>query len=67
MSENKKRKIEYQCHYCDKAYKKPSKLDEHERSHTGEVNTCINKLFTVLITLVRDLLFALSLNATKLL
>ncbi|KAI7907554.1 uncharacterized protein BX663DRAFT_491277 [Cokeromyces recurvatus] len=34
--ETKKRKIDYKCQYCDKSYKKPSKLTEHERSHTGE-------------------------------
>lgn len=33
----KKRKVEYKCQYCDKTYKKPSKVIEHERSHTGEV------------------------------
>lgn len=32
----KRRKVEYHCKYCDKSYLKPSKLEEHERSHTGE-------------------------------
>lgn len=34
---NKRQKIEYKCQHCDKTYKKPSKVVEHERSHTGEV------------------------------
>jgi aspartate carbamoyltransferase regulatory subunit len=34
---NKKRKIEHKCSYCEKTYKKLCKLAEHERSHTGEV------------------------------
>ncbi|OBZ81879.1 Transcription factor IIIA [Choanephora cucurbitarum] len=33
---NKRRKTSYDCQYCDKSYRKPSKLTEHERSHTGE-------------------------------
>lgn len=34
-------KKRYQCTYngCNKAYSKPSRLVEHERSHTGEVST----------------------------
>lgn len=30
----------YQCSYkgCEKAYTKPSRLEEHERSHTGQVS-----------------------------
>ena len=30
----------YQCSYkgCEKAYTKPSRLEEHERSHTGHVS-----------------------------
>ncbi|PVV00863.1 hypothetical protein BB560_004735 [Smittium megazygosporum] len=27
---------EYSCSFCDKVYRKPSKLQEHIRSHTGE-------------------------------
>ncbi|PVU93770.1 hypothetical protein BB559_003170 [Furculomyces boomerangus] len=27
---------QYKCSFCEKIYKKPSKLEEHERSHTGE-------------------------------
>lgn len=39
MSEtSKRRKVEYSCQYCEKTYKKPSKLSEHERTHTGEVD-----------------------------
>ncbi|GAA5817068.1 hypothetical protein MFLAVUS_010605 [Mucor flavus] len=33
---SKRRKVEYSCQYCDKSYKKPSRLAEHERTHTGE-------------------------------
>ena len=34
-----KRKKRYSCTFegCDKAYSKPSRLAEHERSHTGDV------------------------------
>jgi len=39
----------YQCTYkgCEKAYTKPSRLEEHERSHTGHVSFFItlSKLF----------------------
>lgn len=33
-------KRRYQCTYerCEKAYTKPSRLEEHERSHTGDVS-----------------------------
>jgi hypothetical protein len=33
----------YQCTWkdCGKAYSKPSRLEEHERSHTGEVRHCL--------------------------
>jgi len=33
-------KKRYKCTYpaCDKAYTKPSRLEEHERSHTGQVD-----------------------------
>jgi hypothetical protein len=27
----------YGCQYCEKKYKKPCKLEIHERSHTGQV------------------------------
>ncbi|KAG2199439.1 hypothetical protein INT47_011551 [Mucor saturninus] len=33
---SKRRKIDIKCQYCDKTYSKPSKVAEHERSHTGE-------------------------------
>ncbi|KAK2464203.1 hypothetical protein APHAL10511_003660 [Amanita phalloides] len=42
----RKTKIRYKCTFagCDKAYAKPSRLTEHERTHTGErpftCNTC---------------------------
>jgi len=38
VSDTKKR---YKCTFegCDKAYAKPSRLEEHERSHTGEVSS----------------------------
>lgn len=36
VEDNKKR---YQCTFdnCNKSYKKPARLEEHERTHTGEV------------------------------
>lgn len=36
VADTKKR---YKCTYagCDKSYSKPSRLEEHERSHTGQV------------------------------
>lgn len=30
---------------CEKSYRKPSRLQEHERSHTGEVNNQILQIF----------------------
>ncbi|KAI8987728.1 hypothetical protein BDF20DRAFT_286254 [Mycotypha africana] len=36
QNKNKRRKVEYKCQFCDKTYRKPSKVIEHERSHTGE-------------------------------
>ncbi|KAI9257639.1 hypothetical protein BY458DRAFT_518794 [Sporodiniella umbellata] len=32
----KRQKKSFDCQYCEKSYKKESKLTEHERSHTGE-------------------------------
>ena len=41
LADTKKR---YHCAYegCDKAYSKPSRLEEHERSHTGDVSLLIH-------------------------
>lgn len=43
-------KKRYQCTHegCDKAYSKPSRLAEHERSHTGEVSgVFMNRWFLI--------------------
>lgn len=35
------KRVRYHCTYegCDRSYRKPSRLAEHERAHTGEVST----------------------------
>jgi general transcription factor IIIA len=50
-----KRKRPYACTYsgCNKAYSKPSRLKEHERSHTGEVSSLsLNRSLCCIITLL---------------
>jgi len=39
-------KKHYHCTYegCDKAYSKPSRLEEHERSHTGDVSLLLHSV-----------------------
>ncbi len=45
----------YRCTFegCEKSYRKPSRLEEHERTHTGEVRTIDSLLCFLLSTLLQ--------------
>lgn len=59
LVENTKRR--YKCTHkgCTKAYTKPSRLEEHERSHTGEVNVTPSSVPCVHLSLFDTAAFCL--------
>lgn len=46
--------MKYRCQYpgCDKAYRKKNKLEEHIRSHTGEVSNVLQGIAPMCTTLI---------------